>query len=136
MTIRRHQCACYISAQQFSKLNHFAKMWAPRKNTYDISISSEMKGERYYETHYLIFLIACSGSVIHRVPKGNRHYVEGESRFIWMSDSKGAPQLVDLDEPIDHSVLNSKNGANNQYWLFTRYVCRFKLHLIKIIIII
>ncbi|XP_068628258.1 pancreatic triacylglycerol lipase-like [Battus philenor] len=37
-----------------------------------------------------------------------------------MPDGDSVPHLVDLDEPADEEVLNSRNGANNQYWLFTR----------------
>lgn len=54
------------------------------------------------------------------VPGDNSHYVEGESRYIWMPDSEGKPVLVDLEEPVDEALLKSRNGANNQYWLFTR----------------
>ncbi|KAJ0182669.1 hypothetical protein K1T71_002038 [Dendrolimus kikuchii] len=66
-------------------------------------------------------LIALSASsAIPMIPGDNSHYVEGESRYIWMPDSSGVPHLVDLQEPIDKDLLNSRNGANNQYWLFTR----------------
>lgn len=54
------------------------------------------------------------------IPGDNSHYVEGESRYVWIPDGEGVPHLVDLDEPIDEDVLNGRNGANNQYWLFTR----------------
>ncbi|KAL4716581.1 hypothetical protein ACJJTC_010245 [Scirpophaga incertulas] len=59
-------------------------------------------------------------SAIPLVPGDNSHYIEGESRYIWMPDGDGVPHLVDLEEPIDQKVLNSRNGANNQYWLYTR----------------
>ncbi|KAJ0182668.1 hypothetical protein K1T71_002037 [Dendrolimus kikuchii] len=62
----------------------------------------------------------CSGSAIPLVPGDNSHYVEGESRYIWMPDGDGVPHLVDLEAPVDESTINERNGANNQYWLFTR----------------
>ncbi|CAG4965445.1 unnamed protein product [Colias eurytheme] len=62
----------------------------------------------------------CAGSSIPLVPGDNSHYVEGESRYVWMPDGEGVPQLVDLHEPVDEAFLQSRNGANNQYWLFTR----------------
>ncbi|XP_021200293.2 pancreatic triacylglycerol lipase isoform X2 [Helicoverpa armigera] len=62
----------------------------------------------------------CAGSAIPLVPMDNSHYVEGESRYIWMPDGEGVPHLVDLHEPADEALLASRNGANNQYWLFTR----------------
>ncbi|XP_004932346.1 lipase member H-A-like [Bombyx mandarina] len=62
----------------------------------------------------------CSGVAIPTIPGDNSHYVEGESRYIWMPDGEGVPQLVDLHEPIDYELLGSRSGANNQYWLFTR----------------
>uniref|UniRef100_A0A2A4JGL3 Lipase domain-containing protein n=1 Tax=Heliothis virescens TaxID=7102 RepID=A0A2A4JGL3_HELVI len=73
---------------------------------------------------FLVVLAACTalcaGSAIPLVPGDNSHYVEGESRYIWMPDGEGVPHLVDLQEPADQSLLASRNGANNQYWLFTR----------------
>lgn len=65
---------------------------------------------------------ACAGRDIPVVPGDNSNYVEGVSRYIWMPDGDGVPQLVDLEEPVDEDLLNSRNGANNQYWLFTRYL--------------
>nr|AIC80930.1 lipase [Antheraea pernyi] len=62
----------------------------------------------------------CNGNAIPLVPGDNSHYVEGESRYIWMPDGEGTPVLVDLHEPVDEEILRSRNGANNQYWLFTR----------------
>ncbi|XP_022822284.1 pancreatic triacylglycerol lipase-like [Spodoptera litura] len=61
----------------------------------------------------------CAGSAIPVVPGDNSHYVEGESRYIWMPDGEGKPHLVDLHEPADERAI-ARNGANNQYWLFTR----------------
>ncbi|KAJ8735416.1 hypothetical protein PYW07_007036 [Mythimna separata] len=73
---------------------------------------------------FLVVLAAlvalCASSAIPLIPGDNSHYVEGESRYIWMPDGDGVPHLVDLQEPVDEAVLNSRNGANNQYWLFTR----------------
>lgn len=70
-----------------------------------------------------LFLLikVCAATPVSPIPGDNSHYVEGESRYIWMPDGEGVPHLVDLHEPVDHSVLNSRNGANNVYWLFTRY---------------
>ncbi|CAG9796747.1 unnamed protein product [Diatraea saccharalis] len=66
-------------------------------------------------------LITCTNSHKVDVSHGdNSHYVEGESRYIWMPDGKGVPHLVDLHEPADQNLINSRNGANNQYWLYTR----------------
>ncbi|XP_026758656.2 pancreatic lipase-related protein 2-like [Galleria mellonella] len=73
---------------------------------------------------FLVALIACialcAGNAIPLVPGDNSHYVKGESRYIWMQDEEGVPQLVDLEEQVDKSLLNSRNGADNQYWLYTR----------------
>lgn len=55
------------------------------------------------------------------IPGDNSHYVEGVSRYVWMPDGEDVPHLVDLEEPIDEDVLYGRNGANNQYWLFTRF---------------
>ncbi|XP_063394976.1 pancreatic triacylglycerol lipase-like [Cydia fagiglandana] len=63
----------------------------------------------------------CAGSAVPLVPGDNSHYVEGESRFIWMPDGEGVPHLVDLQEPVDEDFLRNRNGANNQYWLYTRW---------------
>ncbi|KAI5639761.1 lipase domain-containing protein [Phthorimaea operculella] len=53
------------------------------------------------------------------IPGDNSHYVEGESRFIWMPNGDGVPELVDLEDRTE--VTNfMRNGANNQYFLFTR----------------
>ncbi|KOB74604.1 Neutral lipase [Operophtera brumata] len=67
-----------------------------------------------------IYGLLCSGSAIPIVPGDNSHYVEGESRYVWMPDGEGTPHLVDLQEPVDEGLLMSRNGANNQYWLYTR----------------
>ncbi|XP_047022548.1 pancreatic triacylglycerol lipase-like isoform X1 [Helicoverpa zea] len=69
---------------------------------------------------FCAFVALCAGSAIPVVPGDNSHYVEGESRYIWMPDGEGVPHLVDLHEPADEALLASRNGANNQYWLFTR----------------
>lgn len=62
----------------------------------------------------------CSSAPFDTVPGDNSDYIEGESRYIWIPDGEGIPRLVDLEEPVDTELLNSRNGANNQYWLFTR----------------
>ncbi|CAK1601790.1 unnamed protein product [Parnassius mnemosyne] len=62
----------------------------------------------------------CAGSAIPLVPGDNSHYVEGESRYVWIPDGDGVPHLVDLEEPVDEELLRNRNGAKNQYWLFTR----------------
>ncbi|CAG9796751.1 unnamed protein product [Diatraea saccharalis] len=67
-----------------------------------------------------VLLAVCNGNPVPTIPGDNSYYVEGESRYIWMPDGEGVPHLVDLQEPVDQMVLNSRNGANNQYWLFTR----------------
>lgn len=73
-------------------------------------------------TNHPAQILVCSGVAIPTIPGDNSHYVEGESRYIWMPDGEGVPQLVDLHEPIDYELLGSRSGANNQYWLFTRLV--------------
>ncbi|XP_050671069.1 pancreatic lipase-related protein 2-like [Leptidea sinapis] len=40
-------------------------------------------------------------------------------RNVWSSDDV-IPSDMELEEPINIEFLNSKNGANNAYWLFTR----------------
>ncbi|XP_013194665.2 pancreatic triacylglycerol lipase [Amyelois transitella] len=62
----------------------------------------------------------CFGNAINYVPRDNSHYVEGESRYIWMSDNEDEPKLVDLQAPVDAAAVASRSGANNQYWLYTR----------------
>ncbi|CAH2069008.1 unnamed protein product, partial [Iphiclides podalirius] len=62
----------------------------------------------------------CSSAPYDSIPGDNSDYIEGVSRYIWIPDGEGVPQLVDLEEPVDTELLNSRNGANNQYWLFTR----------------
>ncbi|XP_045779131.1 pancreatic triacylglycerol lipase-like [Maniola jurtina] len=37
-----------------------------------------------------------------------------------MPDGDGTLHLVDLHAPVDEEYLNTRNGANNAYWLFTR----------------
>lgn len=70
----------------------------------------------------LVFIIitVCAAKSVPLVPGDNSHYVEGESRYVWMPDEDGTPILVDLEEPVDESALSARNGAHNQYWLFTR----------------
>lgn len=62
----------------------------------------------------------CASKIAPIIPGDNSHYVEGESRYIWMPDGEGNPVLVDLEEPVENAVMETRNGANNQYWLFTR----------------
>ncbi|KAL0901743.1 hypothetical protein ABMA27_006921 [Loxostege sticticalis] len=62
----------------------------------------------------------CAAKSVPLVPGDNSHYVEGESRYVWMPDEDGTPLLVDLEEPVHESALSARNGAHNQYWLFTR----------------
>ncbi|CAH4030971.1 unnamed protein product [Pieris brassicae] len=66
------------------------------------------------------FIAICAGTYYSPVPGNNSLYVEGVSRYIWMPDGKGVPHLVDLHEPVDEDFFNSRNGNDNQYWLFTR----------------
>ncbi|XP_075969260.1 pancreatic lipase-related protein 2-like [Anticarsia gemmatalis] len=66
------------------------------------------------------FVAIGASNAIPAIPGDNSHYVEGESRYIWMPDGEGKPVLVDLHEPVDEELLKTRNGANNQYWLFTR----------------
>lgn len=60
----------------------------------------------------------CAGSAIPVVPGDNSHYVEGESRYIWMPDGEGTPHLVDLQ--AEENLVEPRSGAQNAYWLFTR----------------
>ncbi|XP_049880883.1 pancreatic triacylglycerol lipase-like [Pectinophora gossypiella] len=66
------------------------------------------------------FVAVSHAGPVPSVPGDNSHYVEGESRYIWMSDDDTEPRLVDLQEPVDEDLLLTRNGANNQYWLYTR----------------
>lgn len=64
----------------------------------------------------------CSSNAIPNIPRDNSHYVEGVTRYVWMSNGNGYSELVDLEEPVDEELLEAtRNGANNQYWLYTRY---------------
>lgn len=65
-------------------------------------------------------ILVCAANDVPLVPGDNSHYVEGQSRYIWMPDGEGNPHLVDLHEPVDEEFLKTRNGADNQYWLFTR----------------
>ncbi|XP_059050838.1 hepatic triacylglycerol lipase-like [Achroia grisella] len=67
-----------------------------------------------------VFITLCASSAIPLVPGDNSNYIEGESRYIWMPDEEGVPRLVDLKEAADQTLLNTRHGANNQYWLLTR----------------
>ncbi|CAH2102761.1 unnamed protein product [Euphydryas editha] len=60
----------------------------------------------------------CAGSAIPLVPGDNSHYVEGESRYIWMPDGEGKPHLVDLQ--AEEYTAEARDGSRNEYWLFTR----------------
>ncbi|KAI5639764.1 lipase domain-containing protein [Phthorimaea operculella] len=64
----------------------------------------------------------CFGNPTPLTPKDNSRYVEGESRYIWMNDDAGVPQLVNLQEPVEESLKNelTRNGAGNRYFLYTR----------------
>ncbi|CAK1544568.1 unnamed protein product [Leptosia nina] len=64
------------------------------------------------------FVALCAGGKILAVPGDNSHYVEGESRHIWIPDGDGVSHLVDLQASIHKG--SSGRGAYNQYWLYTR----------------
>lgn len=66
--------------------------------------------------------VCTAGTIPLNIPKDNSHYVEGESRYIWMPDGDGHLHLVDLEEPVDLTRSDPRNGAQNEYWLFTRLV--------------
>ncbi|XP_023947977.1 lipase member I-like [Bicyclus anynana] len=73
----------------------------------------------------LVILLAsvalCTGSALPLTPGDNSHYVEGESRYVWMPDDNNVAKLVDLQEPVDQVALaENRRGADNSYWLFTR----------------
>lgn len=59
-------------------------------------------------------------SEVSSVPGDNSNYVEGESQYIWIPDGNGVPHLQDLKASLDPTVVNTRNGARNEYWLFTR----------------
>ncbi|KAL0851474.1 hypothetical protein ABMA28_007271 [Loxostege sticticalis] len=72
-------------------------------------------------------LIALSTvSAVSIIPGDNTGYVEGVSRYIWMPDGNEVPHLVDLRAPVNATLLEtrrtwrSRNGNDNQYWLYTR----------------
>ncbi|KAJ2947735.1 hypothetical protein O0L34_g9511 [Tuta absoluta] len=71
---------------------------------------------------FLALVAFCYGSPTNLIPGDNSHYVEGQSRYVWMPDGDGVPHLVDLhQEPSEEELQEvTRNGANNQYWLFTR----------------
>ncbi|CAG9796749.1 unnamed protein product [Diatraea saccharalis] len=69
---------------------------------------------------FAALIALCSSSVIPEVPKDNSHYVEGVSRYVWLSKDDGELVQVDLHEPVNQQAAETRNGANNQYWLFTR----------------
>lgn len=58
--------------------------------------------------------------LIPTTPGDNSHYVEGQSRYIWMPDGDGAPLLVDLLE-VDDQRFEERSVADTEFWLFTRY---------------
>ncbi|XP_063827794.1 pancreatic lipase-related protein 2-like [Ostrinia nubilalis] len=62
----------------------------------------------------LSVVIACVGGAI---PIDNSHYVEGESRYVWLTNDEGKLVLVDLWEELES---RPGTGADNEYWLFTR----------------
>ncbi|XP_030022464.2 lipase member H-A [Manduca sexta] len=65
------------------------------------------------------FIALCAGHVIPDVPGDESRFVEDDNRYVWMADDEGNQVLVDTQEPIDYEFI-ARNGANNQYWLFTR----------------
>ncbi|CAK1544574.1 unnamed protein product [Leptosia nina] len=72
---------------------------------------------------FLLLLASClvvAANEVPTIPGDNSHYVEGKSRYIWMTDDEGVHHLVDLHQPVDMDSLNARNGHYNQYWLFTR----------------
>ncbi|KAL0901750.1 hypothetical protein ABMA27_006928 [Loxostege sticticalis] len=69
------------------------------------------------------FAALCAGVPIPEdiPPRDNSHYVEGVSRYVWMADGEGELHLVDLEDKEDAlEFTDARNGADNQYWLFTR----------------
>lgn len=93
--------------------------------------SAEMKAKSASQNKKLLFLLSLNqfsisspvsaASVIPPVPRDNSHYVEGESRYVWIPSGEGELRLVDLQQPVDELMLTAaRNGANNAYWLFTR----------------
>ncbi|XP_072938240.1 pancreatic lipase-related protein 2-like [Epargyreus clarus] len=66
------------------------------------------------------FLAICASNAIPLATRDNSHYIEGSSRYLWMTDDEGRTRLEDLHVPVDTDLLATRNGANNQYWLFTR----------------
>ncbi|RVE54441.1 hypothetical protein evm_000926 [Chilo suppressalis] len=73
--------------------------------------------------HLVVFVACislCYGSTVSRIPYDNSHYVDGESRFIWMPRDDGELVLVDLWEDINNRRESKTAGASNLYWLYTR----------------
>ncbi|CAH0405500.1 unnamed protein product [Chilo suppressalis] len=62
----------------------------------------------------------CSCNVIPEIIKDNSDYKEGVSRYVWLSKDNGELVKVDIQEPVIAETAGNRNGANNQYWLFTR----------------
>nr|XP_021200407.2 phospholipase A1 member A [Helicoverpa armigera] len=50
----------------------------------------------------------------------NADDVEEQGRYVWVENAEGKPVLVNLDEPADEELLQSRDGRNNVYRLFTR----------------
>ncbi|XP_072931644.1 lipase member H-A-like [Epargyreus clarus] len=73
----------------------------------------------------LLFVLVSLGALCasHAIPlatRDNSHYIEGSSRYLWMTDDEGRTRLEDLHAPVDTDLLATRNGADNQYWLYTR----------------
>ncbi|XP_047520248.1 pancreatic lipase-related protein 2-like [Pieris napi] len=71
-----------------------------------------------------LFVSLCAGGpkpssdYIPIIPGDNSHYVEGVSRYVWIPDGDDVPHLVDLHAATEN--FDSKSGAQNEYWLYTR----------------
>ncbi|KAL4716566.1 hypothetical protein ACJJTC_010230 [Scirpophaga incertulas] len=57
--------------------------------------------------------------IIPPVPGDNSQYLEGKSRYVWLPDGDGTPQLVDLHAPINDKLTQIEDESD-KYLLFTR----------------
>lgn len=57
-------------------------------------------------------------------PRDGELNPDPKSRYQWVPDGDDGVTLIDTQEPVSEAELRAaeRNGANNQYWLFTRLV--------------
>lgn len=70
-----------------------------------------------------IILTVASAAVV-QPPSGEDLNPDPTSRYQWVPDGDEGFTLIDTQEPVSEEEMleAERNGANNQYWLFTRSV--------------